>query len=62
MPVVQEQHEAEEQPIVPDTLLPEPQDTLLSETDTLQIEDTVLIDQRRVIELAIMLPFESHQT
>ena len=62
MPVVQEQPIAEEQPVVPDTLLPEPQDTLLSETDTLQIEDTVQYDQRRVIELALMLPFESHQT
>lgn len=43
--------------IVRDTIIPEVQDTVIPQ-DTVVVEP----DTRRVIELALMLPFESHQT
>ncbi|MBQ7632323.1 MAG: hypothetical protein IJS82_06165 [Paludibacteraceae bacterium] len=44
-----------------DTVIPEYRDTVML-TDSIVVADTIVPDPRRVIELALMLPFESHQT
>ena len=64
--VVKEKPEIKEAPV--DTVVPAetvvvPQDTVMPQTDTIEVAaEPAQPDHRRVIELALMLPFESHQT
>ena len=44
-----------------DTVISVSRDTVIAQ-DTLITPDTIVPDTRRVVELALMLPFESHQT
>ena len=49
--------------VVPADTIAVPQDTVMPQTDTIAVAaEPAVPDTRRVIELALMLPFESHQT
>ena len=49
--------------VVPTETVAVPQDTMMPQTDTIEVAaEPAQPDTRRVIELALMLPFESHQT
>lgn len=50
----------QEKPVQQDTIAVVPQDTV--ETVVAAVDSVIEEDNRRVIELALMLPFESHQT
>ena len=63
-PSIQNTQNIPSTPIEPDTVIPESRDTVIP-IDTVIVEvDTVVAesDNRRVVELALMLPFESQQT
>lgn len=50
------------EPVAEKPVEPVVQDTIAAAVADTTVQDTVVPDPRRVIELALMLPFESHQT
>lgn len=61
-PKVVEMVVTEEKVVTEKPVEPVVQDTIAAAAADTTVQDTVVPDPRRVIELALMLPFESHQT